>query len=1776
MSLEPLEPQPPGSENLVPLEPQPAQWSQVFSGLPQQPGLAFIQSIGGAARGVGDLLDSKALGDWGAIVARTAKGASADLMPAEMSFGQQAVSGGIQSFGQMLPFMFAGGPAAGIIGAGLQQSTSRYSELRDYGFGGGRAAFHAGIDGLAEMGGEMLSFPVLFKQNQPWLRKGVEFLTKDLVGEELTTLVEGLNAKFSDQPNKTAMSFLDDAIMTAAITPIAGGLQVAAARAIQGAIPNAPTPGIVEPPPVAAPPTTPLVEPSGPNAPVPVEPEATPAEPSVPKPQEEPTAPTEPEAPGPAWMPNSFAVPPDEQLKTGQIDLTLYNEFHKGFVVASDGTSIMLAKNGTTQLFTNYQEAAAKAAEFAGFDLTQDVGLLNSAWTDRIAKNLFKANPQELSSSTLQFIEGLGIKPLIKSLMNYRNIFNDKAVQFAGQNQHVDTGNAQTWGMVTGSNGPATIQEFIDDPKLQVTQLAGSQMTSPIALAMEKKLAAWTKHFGLDTKIILDYTDGLPADHGGQMFADVEKRAVLIRMNSSHAQNPKAMVTLAHEFGHAIALDTLSKAEPAVQLKIMRDWAQIIRKQGDMPTMTGTVAQLGVNRIMGGWASSSKAKDQTAQQLQDAPDAIVDEFTYNFTDQMRYFTSFQEHLADQVAQYMFDNKLIYTAEERSIFEKIVARLKEFYASVVHKFEPNMSFYEFLDTLRSNAALTGLTEGTLETPLEPIEPDMGKLTTKKQGLVVNEIPPGAIKYWETRRAKMLRELERVLGEERYDTILEELDPTGLVVNFDFERAIGLLEMHGADPKLFMSREVAALPQTISKKELERALQQYGQETDDSMAAGRALGEGAMVFTMHEMDEKLIQITKSSELEGYDNFIILPKYIFGEGATMASREAWVGPKGTPLDETYPVRAQLNALQTAFPGLGTHLTPAREGVKSFGKFLRTMLTAVQVRKRYGGEVPAIKQGIDGIELMEAYKAKLRTRADDRVKQMKTVGRAQREKVFGFMIEEDKRGSWLSEAVPNTGDGSRMISPEIAKKFGITEAGANLYKELRKDFWDALKELEHLRIAQITANANSNDPQSLANLKKTIRLIQEETSNMLANPYVPHTRFGNYYTQVVNETTGKIEQFYQFEHKGDAKKWAEKLRKEGQNASAGMIREDIKAFAGLPPSLIQSMRESLNLTEEQSRAFEDILKNMSSGQSFVRKMKKRKDIPGWTDDEKLFPQVYADYMTKFANHAGRLKFTQKLKQSELDLKQMIRDEAMAGRDTTNLGQLLNWLQTTNNYALNPTSEFANLRGAVTLWYLGFGVKSAVVNGLSVPMVTYPYLAKRFGDARGIAAISRAYSDLARSFAKPNTFSEDEKLFLEAMRQENVLDESYSAELAGLREGGKLADTLELSPKGAWSSAKFYGMWMFHKVEMANRYATALAAYRLARTQTAFTDEILTDRYDHNAKAFAKQTVQDTQNVNAQWNRSEFTRGGKSVFTMFMSYQQNLIFQMFGGDQSWMRLLAAQLLVAGAMGLPFAKDADNLIKWFARKVLGEDFSVEGYLREMLSGIMDNPNWVLRGGSYNVFGTDLQGSLGMGQVIPGLDALAMEGSFAERLANAAPDIGGPAAATMISFMQAMADNNPDNMARFSRMLPAFGKQASQGWVMLNEGIAKNSHGDPITEVSQQDALKKMLGFQSSDVSTESAKRFAQKDSARYWLAERQYVMEIYYAGIKGMDSEMRSKALEALYDYNDRVPNPALKIGGKELKQSVAARIRADTQTTLDMPKSKRDRLLYEDIASRY
>lgn len=1190
--------------------------------------------------------------------------------------------------------------------------------------------------------------------------------------------------------------------------------------------------------------------------------------------------------------------------------------------------------------------------------------------------------------------------------------------------------------------------------------------------AIAKRMEVWRKTYAPEMKILLAPMKLAPGDTtNGQMFKLKDGTFVLGINQRTMTNVPYSYVVASHEFGHALIMHELMKSNPGVVMQFVNDWlshrATYLNEQGPAGVNNRRIAEFGgVHRI-------SMLNGNTTEP--------ADHWT-------NYQMGFDEYMADQVSQYLYDEGSMFGEEQRGFLQKIATLLKEFYDRVASRFKVAPGFQEWMNALR---------DGAKSRPVDAYKDHPVDVVTRPKKQAAPNVQVG------------IDDLLRMQ--------LPQPDPTDL----DFTKGL------------------KTSPELASR--LEKELNKWGANVEDFKTDGILDREAAYQYL---------------EMMGQDTAPFMDS---------VDRE----------DDTTGFRGSVASIGLKFPDLMPHIARTNEAVKNFNWFFQKTLTAVQIRKRYGAQVPGAKLFVDLLEKMHSYKSRWKAMADDRIKEMKDISKKERNAVFQVLLDEDAQGYWLSQA-KKLPDGSymRVLDPAEAKKRGITEKGAQLYADLIQDFKKSLDELETLAIRELQRTYSGQTPESQNAMQEAIRKLQVEFAKMRSTPYVPHTRFGEYTVTVMQE--GKVTEFYQFEKQRDAQNLATKLRAQGKTASAGRMREDVRAFLGMPPSLITSMKDSLNLTQDQIRQFEDLMKNLSAGQSFVRRMKERKNIPGYENDAEMYPRVYADYFSRFANHSARLNFNYQLNEAEAQVRAQTKDLMGDAIDTANLTSLHNWMQRTHEWVMSPRDELARIRSAVTLWYLGFSVKSAFVNGMSVPMVTIPYLSSRYGSAKAAVAVTAAYRDAARHWMKPSVLTDDEAKMLANLREQGVLDESLSAMLAGIREGGQLADATALGNlKATEYKMKYYGMWMFHKIELANRYGTALAAYRLAKTQQSFDPHDL-DGFDRAARDFAKAAVQDTQNENAQWNRAELMRGGKSVFTMFMSYQQNVMYQMFGGDQSWLRLLAVQLTLAGLMGLPFAKDLDNLVKWFSRKVLGDDQSIEKATRAYLEDTFINPDILLKGSSYNVFGENLQGSLSMGQVIPGLDALAMEGSFADRLSNAAGDVGGAGASVLLEFMKAMASNKPADINRFINVLPAAFKNVKQGYDMLTTGSANNSQGDPIAEVTKTQAALKLFGVQPTQASQASELRFVQKDAAQFWLTRRQYVLTLYYRAVKDQDGDALDAAKEALLKYNDEVPSAALRLDGKTVRNSVNSQFKADFRTEHDLPSGKKNFQLYQDIAAGY
>ena len=292
-------------------------------------------------------------------------------------------------------------------------------------------------------------------------------------------------------------------------------------------------------------------------------------------------------------------------------------------------------------------------------------------------------------------------------------------------------------------------------------------------------------------------------------------------------------------------------------------------------------------------------------------------------------------------------------------------------------------------------------------------------------------------------------------------------------------------------------------------------------------------------------------------------------------------------------------------------------------------------------------------------------------------------------------------------------------------------------------------------------------------------------------------------------------------------------------------------------------------------------------------------------------------------------------------------------------------NYIMNPRGDWASLRSFAFVFWLGFNVKSALVNFTQVPLVGYPYLAARFGDLTSLNALKKAAQALPKMYnAKTGDVSDELLLALDRGQREGVIDESQASELAGLAQGNYVS-TMIPGNKVHKSVIEFNraSAWMFQSAEKINRRTVFRAAWELARDNNdgKYIDKLVRDnpeafkemisegftQRDARAYLVAKDVTRQTQFHYSREAQPKFMRGKKGALFVFYQFaQQSLYFAARQPGRG--RYLLMMLAIAGLEGLPGAEDMLAIVKFLGKKVFGSGFDPEKeameFIRDLTNG----------------------------------------------------------------------------------------------------------------------------------------------------------------------------------------------------------------------------------------
>jgi hypothetical protein len=683
---------------------------------------------------------------------------------------------------------------------------------------------------------------------------------------------------------------------------------------------------------------------------------------------------------------------------------------------------------------------------------------------------------------------------------------------------------------------------------------------------------------------------------------------------------------------------------------------------------------------------------------------------------------------------------------------------------------------------------------------------------------------------------------------------------------------------------------------------------------------------------------------------------------------------------------------------------------------------------------------------------------------------------------------------------------------------------------------------------------------LYQTLESVQENYRLLRNRNYFPLKRFGSY-TITVRGDDGKIEYFATHETEGERNSEAQKLRKQGHEVNLGKLSDTERSLMDMPPQVIQSVIEKLNMDEDsdlhlsdkQVEFLQEVMVANNTGKRFAKHLLSRKGIEGYSDDAL---RSFSTYLLDASNHIANMEYALPMKKILGDFGAAISeiDTTDMETDTTALTNLLDYFKRHQKYISSPDKDWGLLRSVGFAWYLGMNVKSAVLNFTQIPLVVYPILSHRYGDVAASKALTWAMSKGMKHIFKSSKvvdglLSERGHQVMQHLIDESILDESLANDMATMGEEQQLDRTV--AGKSAKGYAKDFAQksaFMFRSTERANRYITALAAIKLLDADGKFKDM---DAFELHKEV--RNVIQQGNFEYAKWNRPEIMRGKKAALFLFKQYVQHASYLLFGGagSQTAMRMLLVTAVVAGLQGLPFAETLMNLLDMSG----ANDGDARGAVRDVLSNFTDNPDMFMHGaGRYyglgplhtlNAIGldipdVDISASISLGNMVPGFEAAqrAADATPQERIGATLVDIGGPVAAMFAGLIGAIDSEDPDVWRRFEKATPVFVKNVMQAQRFASQGM-RDSRGALLAEFDVSDTehvgelVAKNFGFQPTKISTSYEKVSAQYRQGAYWMTRRQQLMKRYkfIKRQEGIDNR------EALADHRKAVREYNLEVG---------------------------------------
>jgi hypothetical protein len=712
-------------------------------------------------------------------------------------------------------------------------------------------------------------------------------------------------------------------------------------------------------------------------------------------------------------------------------------------------------------------------------------------------------------------------------------------------------------------------------------------------------------------------------------------------------------------------------------------------------------------------------------------------------------------------------------------------------------------------------------------------------------------------------------------------------------------------------------------------------------------------------------------------------------------------------------------------------------------------------------------------------------------------------------------------------------------------------------------------------------------------------QVDKLIEQGYVPERRYGDHTVHIYLDREGKggkperlTVHYEQYENQRDAdlraQQYAELLKREAPELkveSAYRYKVERDASISIQQFLDTARRNGVEITQAER---ERLAKALVAADSARRnRMFRRKNIPGYSRD---IMRVLHEFVVTTANKVGYAEFSTAINDAIEGKPVDARTENGVPLSRTDADPTHNLWQADGpqrgfyrnisdelvDYVLVPDhggNWSRKLRGAAMTYFIGGSLASGVVNAMSIPMNTVPWLSQSTGYANAMSTTLGSMGMVLKNF----TAIRD----IPTLKNKDIAISGVD-EIPGLRdalitaaEDGRTMDTEIHQIMGMAQGASYahsrkvqkaMEVWMapFRLTEQGNRLTTFVSAYRIGRENNLSGRAL----YD-----FAAGAVDNTQNRYDEVNRPGLARDPVwallFMFKSFPLFMIEMIETMYRQNpKSAVYMLLGLVAMTGVQGMPFAEPIEDLIDTIAQRLFGSPFNTRRAMRNLIKDASeaivgaDLSELVLRGGINASTGMSVGSRIGLGDFVPGTRIGAADNDYgrtAEQILGApfSMVVGTAGVAGKLmkgDFVEAMRAGGPTAI-----------RNLIKGGQQLDRGYAEDARGRKLVDVTGPEAFWQSAGFSSAALSKSYEMDKIDRQTQAFYVEARNAFTDQMVKALKAGDAVKAQETQAAVQKWNEAYPDEPIGFNASTLRRDIVnAGLPLNERTQRMLPKHLR------------